>query len=151
MANPEDVAAYRPSGDRHPWLRKALLTFQGAEVLRRAGKFGCAANRYYFAMVQVQFHFLGVVPEPCDIREYGIRVPGRGEARWPKGALAKAYWKRWDSQADRALDMSYQARKRADYSCLQVQEGTVGRLLQPVCDMIVRAMDREEIPRDHDD
>jgi len=147
MVASEDVAAYRASQARSPWLWKAWRAFESAEVLRDARRFDCAANRYYFATVCVGFHSLGEEPPKCAIEKYKIDVkPGR-RPRWPKGALAKAYVE-VDNRARDALGRAYIARRRADYEPQPVEEWQISLVAGPVRAVIVRAMKREGVPRE---
>lgn len=144
----EDVAAFRPRWQENPWLWKAKRSFETAEMLRREKRFDCAANRYYFATVQVEFEFVGEVPGAEDIERYRIDVRVGRTAQWPKGLLARIYRERHDREAVEALGRVFVARLRGDYKREPVDASMVGLLVEPVCGLLVRAMQRAGVPKE---
>ena len=134
----QDVLLFRVDQTQTPSLWKAQRAFKSAEVLRERAHWDCAANRYYYAAAQIAFHYMRYTTPN------GRYSNGR---YWKKGEIESEYVQRHDSRALSALQRSLAARTRGDYSPLAVTPKDIEGFFRLVAEMIVRAFQRENIPR----
>jgi len=139
MVAPEDIASYAPDEGGWPRLWKAQRAFVSAEMLRQKGHYDCAANRYYYAVLHVAYHFV-------------LGDKDTGQVRISHKDLTLAHIRGEDDeyrrQATVAVSRAQGARNQADYTPKPVKEESLEAVLSPVTDFMVRAFSRAGVPRE---
>ncbi len=131
MVDPKEVSRYSVNLEKTPWLWKAQRSFLSAEALRQKRCFDCAANRYYYAVLQTASHFFagqsGHLAENYNMDH---------------NALTSNYVREHDRNAQEAISRAQSARNKGDYSPLQVEESQIVLVFPAVAGMMTRAMQK---------
>jgi uncharacterized protein (UPF0332 family) len=138
MAAPEDVIAYCPTREKCPRLWKARRAFESAEMLRQKGLFDCAANRYYYAVLHVAYHFV------LGEKDTGKERPEHLEltSRYIRGEEDQ-----YRQPATEAVSRAQGVRNQADYSPYPVTAERLESAVSSVAGLVVRAMQRADVQR----
>ena len=136
MADGGGVLSYDIEPSKTPWLWKAQRCFANAETLRKCGQLDCAANRYYYAVLQVAFHFIvGASNEKAD------------KYKRKHGEVTNNYVRWHDRNAQEAVSRARGIRNQADYTPILCNKHRVEKAAEKVAPMLERAMERAGVKK----
>lgn len=130
------VAEWPVDKDKHPRLWKAQIAFLSAEMLRNKQHLDCAANRYYYSLLNLAYHFCG--------------EQNHTGGRWQHGDLSAEYVRSVDGGATEAFSRALGVRDKGDYTKLSVTPREIGFVVKPVADAIHRGLTKVSERERHD-